>query len=123
MVPNKGPNMRMEERQIISANIKRLREAGGFTQDHVASFLGITRSSYSNYETGSREIPFPVMNQLSDLYGCDMFELYTEDNKVMESMLVTAFRVDNLTPDDMQQLAAFKRIVKNSLKMDALLAR
>ena len=115
--------MRMEERQIISANIKRLREAGGFTQDHVASFLGITRSSYSNYEAGSREIPFPVMDRLSDLYGCDMFELYSEDNKVMESILVTAFRVDNLTPDDMQQLAAFNRIVKNSLKMDALLAR
>ncbi len=113
----------MEERQIISANLKRLRDAGGFTQDHVASFLGITRSAYSNYEAGNREIPFPVMDQLSDLYGCDMYELYTEDNLVIESMLVTAFRVDNLTPEDMRQLAAFKRIVKNSLKMDALLAR
>lgn len=68
-------------------------------------------------------MPFAVLEQLSDLYGCDMLDLYSEDGRVVESMLAMAFRVDNLSSEDLRQLAAFKRIVKNSLKMDILLAR
>lgn len=113
----------MEERLILAGNIKRLREACNFTQEHVASFLGVTRSAYANYEAGGREMPFAVLDRLSDLYGCDMMDLYSEDGRVVESMLTTAFRVDSLSSEDLQQLAAFKRIVKNSLKMDILLAR
>ena len=113
----------MEDRFVIAKNIKCLREASGFTQENIAGFLGITRSAYSNYETGDRELPFQVMEKLADLYGCDMYMLYSEDDSVMEDVLVTAFRVDNLSPEDMDQMAAFKRIVRNSLKMDILLAR
>ena len=39
----------------IGRNLKLLREANSFTQDQVASFLGINRSIYSNYESGDRE--------------------------------------------------------------------
>ena len=113
----------MEERHIIAANIKRLREVSTYTQEHIASFLGIGRSAYSNYETGDRELPLNLMERLSDLYGCELSDLLSEDRNVLETTLATAFRVDSLTPDDMNQLAAFKRIVKNSLKMDILLAR
>ena len=98
-----------------------MRGASGFTQKHVADFLGIQRSTYSNYETGDRELPLPVMEKLSDLYGCDTFALYEENMDVMESMLATAFRVDALSAEDMAQIADFKRIVKSYLKMDYLL--
>ena len=113
----------MEERHILAQNIKRLRDACEFNQEQVASFLGLTRSAYANYESVQREIPFHVLEKLSDLYGCDMYELYSEDGQVVENMLATAFRVDKLCPEDLEQLAAFKRIVKNSLKMDILLSR
>lgn len=114
---------RMSEREVIAKNLKSLRETCNFTQDHVASFLGITRSAYANYEAGGREVPFAVLERLTDLYGCDMYELYSEDGQVVKNMLATAFRIDHLTPEDMRQLAAFKSIVKHSLKMDILLAR
>lgn len=113
----------MEEKDILARNIKSLRIAENFTQEHVASFLGITRSAYSNYESASREIPFSVLEKLSDLYGCDMYELYSENGQVVENMLTTAFPVDSLSAEDLEQLSAFKRIVKNSLKMDILLAQ
>lgn len=113
----------MEDKAIIARNIKLLREASNYTQESVASFLGIGRSAYSNYETGDREIPLSLMEKLADLYGCDLYDMYTEDEKALAGMLVTAFRVDNLSPDDMRQIAAFKRIVKNSLLMDSLLAK
>ncbi len=111
----------MNERNIISKNIRSMREASGFTQEQVAQFLGIGRSAYSNYETGDRELPLEVMERLADLYGCDMYLLYEEDADVVKNMLTTAFRVDNLSADDMKQIAGFKAVVKNYLKMDMLL--
>ena len=42
----------MDERLIIAKNIRLMREVSDFTQENVASFLGINRSAYSNYELG-----------------------------------------------------------------------
>lgn len=113
----------MEERQVIAKNIKLLREASNYTQENVASFLGIGRSAYSNYELGEREIPMSCMEKLADLYGCDAYLLYEENSNLVESVLATAFRVDNLSAEDMKQIAAFKRVVKNSLMMDDMLSK
>ena len=113
----------MEDRLIIAKNIKLLRQASNYTQENVASFLGIGRSAYSNYESGDRELPLSCMEKLADLYGCDAYMLYEENESVIEDMLATAFRVDNLSPADMEQIAAFKRVVKNSLMMDTMLSK
>lgn len=113
----------MEDRLIIAKNIKLMRQASNYTQENVASFLGIGRSAYSNYETGDRELPLSCMEKLADLYGCDAYMLYEENESVIEDMLATAFRVDNLSPADMEQIAAFKRVVKNSLMMDTMLSK
>lgn len=115
--------MRMEEKNLVAGNVKRMRDASGYTQENVADFLGVKRSAYANYEAGDREFPLPLMEKLADLYGCELLDLYTEDQSSLASMLVTAFRVDQLSSGDMEQIAAFKRIVKNSLKMDTLLER
>lgn len=113
----------MEERFTIAKNIKRMREASNYTQENIASFLGIGRSAYSNYETGDRELPLSFMEKLADLYGCDAYLMYEENADIVENMLATAFRVDNLSSGDMEQIAAFKRIVKNSLMMDTMLEK
>lgn len=113
----------MDERRTVANNIKKLREAMGCTQNAVAEYLGIGRSAYSNYETGDRELPLEHMEKLADFYGCDAYDLYSTDADVVANMLVTAFRADDLTPEDMNQIAAFKRIVRNSLMMDSLLAK
>ncbi len=113
----------MNERLTIAKNIKLMREASNYTQENVASFLGIKRSTYSNYETGERELPLSCMEKLADLYGCDAYLMYEENPNVIESMLATAFRVDNLSSSDMEQIAAFKRVVKNSLMMDTMLSK
>ena len=113
----------MNERTIISENIRRMREACKFTQEQVSQFLGIGRSAYSNYETGDRELPLEVMERLADLYGCDLYLLYEKDTDLVKNMLTTAFRVDDLSAEDMKQIADFKAVVKNYLKMDMLLER
>ncbi len=112
----------MNEKEIVARNLKSLREANGFTQERLANYLGIGRSAYSNYELGDREIPLNIMESLANLYGCDLFALYEESEDVLNSTLATAFRVDNLSDEDLKQIAIFKNVVKNYLKMDKLLA-
>ena len=115
--------MVMEEKDILARNIKRLRVANDFTQEKVADFLGIGRSDYANYEAGTREIPIDIIERLADLFGCDTYLLYEDNEVAVNEMLTTAFRVDNATPEDMAAIADFKRMVKNYLMIDRKLAK
>lgn len=113
----------MDDKLIIAKNIKMLREANRFTQDNVAKFLGIGRSAYSNYELGTREIPLDILEKLTDLYGVDLYLLFEENETAVKNMLVTAFRIDDLSQEDLNAIAVFKRIVKNYIKLDMLLQK
>ena len=108
--------------KVLGNNLKKLREANRFTQDQLAEFLGINRSTYSNYEIGEREIPFELLEKAADLFGIDMYLFYEDDQTIVENMLVCSFRVDNLNSADMAEIAQFKNIVKNYLKINNLLA-
>lgn len=48
--------------------LKDLREDNDLKQQQVADYLGITRSAYSNYENGIREIPLELLMKLADFY-------------------------------------------------------
>ena len=108
--------------KTIGNNLKRLRDANRFTQEQLAVFLGINRSTYSNYEMGESEIPFTILEKAADLFGLDLHLFFEEDESVVDNMLVCSFRVDDLTPSDMAEVASFKNIVKNYLKINTLLS-
>ena len=107
--------------KIIGQNLCKLRKANNFTQEQVAEYLGINRSTYSNYELGDREVPFELLERVADLLGCDLSVLMEEDEALVDEMMVCSFRVDDLSANDLEQIAVFKRIVKNYVKMKELL--
>lgn len=107
----------------IATNLKKLREAARYTQDEVSQALGITRSAYSNYESGEREAPYDVLEKVSDLFGCDMYILFEENENADAMILVSAFRLDGLTDEDAAEIVRFKDIVKSYLKMEAIEAK
>lgn len=107
----------------IATNLKKLREAARYTQDEVAQALGITRSAYSNYESGEREAPYDVLEKVSDLFGCDMYVLFEENENADAMILASAFRLDGLTDEDAYEIVRFKDIVKSYLKMEAIEAK
>ena len=41
--------------KIIGQNLCKLRKVNNFTQEQVAEYLGINRSTYSNYELGKEK--------------------------------------------------------------------
>lgn len=107
----------------VATNLKKLREAARYTQDEVAYTLGITRSAYSNYESGEREAPYDVLEKVSDLFGCDMYVLFEENENADAMILASAFRLDGLTDEDAAEIIRFKDIVKSYLKMEAIEAK
>lgn len=109
--------------KIIARNLRKLREAGRYTQDELANALGITRSAYSNYEAGDREIPYDVIEKASDFFGCEMELLFEENENIDTRILASAFRIDGLQPEDAIEIMRFKDIVKSYLKMDVIAAK
>ncbi len=107
----------------VGRNLKALREANKFTQEKVASFLGVSRSAYANYESGEREAPIEILESACKLFGCELNLLFSEDEEALHGMLVCAFRADDLCGNDMKEVAAFKNIVMNYMKMKRLLAQ
>lgn len=48
--------------------IKDLREDNDLTQQQVADYLNIKQNTYSQYETGTRQIPIDILIALAALY-------------------------------------------------------
>jgi len=105
---------------IIGHNLKVLREANRFTQEKVADYLGIGRSAYANYEAGEREAPIEVLESACKLFGCELNLLFSENECALHGMLVSAFRAEDLSKQDMREIAAFKTVVMNYIKMQRL---
>jgi transcriptional regulator with XRE-family HTH domain len=60
---------------MISKILKARRTQNGYTQQNIADFLGIDRSTYSYYETGKTQPSTDILARLSCLYqiGLDDF--------------------------------------------------
>lgn len=104
----------------IGENLKKIREISGFTQEQVAQFIGIERSAYSNYEGGIREVPYSVLEKISDLFGCEPYLLFEDNIHMDDEIMATAFRISDLGYEDLKEVANFKDIVKSYLKMERL---
>lgn len=48
--------------------IRDLREDHDYTQQYVASYLNVRQNTYSQYESGKRQIPLDSLIRLADLY-------------------------------------------------------
>lgn len=49
--------------------LKDIREDNDMTQSYIASKLNIKQNTYSQYETGQRQIPIDILIKLADLYN------------------------------------------------------
>lgn len=65
----------MNHQTQLSIRLKQLRTAHAYTQDYVASMLGIIRQAYSHYETGRCVPPTAALYQLAQLYHISVEEL------------------------------------------------
>ncbi|MBR2835845.1 MAG: helix-turn-helix transcriptional regulator [Coriobacteriales bacterium] len=59
--------------------LKEFRERNNMTQQEIADALGVSRTRYSNWESGYREINFIDACLLADIYNCTLDELAGRD--------------------------------------------
>ena len=52
----------------MNNRIRDLREDADFTQAQIASYLNMSQTGYSKYETGENDIPTAVWKALADFY-------------------------------------------------------
>ena len=48
--------------------LKELREENNISQKEIADFLNVKQNTYSQYETGKRQLPIDVLIKLSKFY-------------------------------------------------------
>ena len=109
----------MDQDKYIGSNILNYRKIQGLSQQQLADYLGVTRELISLIETGSRDISMSNLIKLADLFGIELEELLEEDQSIKEANVAFAFRSDNNSAD-LSNIASFKRIVLNYLKMEKL---
>ena len=60
---------------LLSQHLIELRKLHNYTQDDVASSLGIVRQTYSHYETGKRTPSPEILFKLAGLYNISVDDL------------------------------------------------
>ncbi len=107
---------------VLGGNIKRYRNHNSITQQELAEFLRCPREIISYYETGSRTPGVDILLKISDLFGIELDGLLEESQEIVAEDLVLAFRKDGKDLENLDEIASFKRIIKNYMKMERLSA-
>lgn len=107
----------MESTLSVAGNLLALRQRHGLTQESLANYLGVARPTISYYETGERNVPLEHLEKLANFFGIDTYDLLEENTENQQSMIAFAFRADELNSEDMNGIAAFRKVVRNYLKM------
>lgn len=107
----------MESTLSVAGNLLALRQRHGLTQESLASYLGVARPMISYYEKGERNVPLEHLEKLANFFGIDTYDFFEEITENQQSMVAFAFRADELNREDMNGIAAFRKVVRNYLKM------
>ena len=102
---------------IVGQNIRLLREELGLTQDVLAQYLSISREQIAYYESGSRSITTAQLSKLANLFCLNEYDFYEADPQKRKISIAFAFRADTLDPQDLENIAQFKKIVRNYVNM------
>ena len=66
---------------MLSETLKSLRAQNGYTQQNIADFLGIERSTYSYYETGKTQPSTAILARLSCLFHVGLEDIIPSSYK------------------------------------------
>ena len=61
--------MRYYNYSMVNLRLKELRESVNKTQNEIAEYLNIQQNTYSQYETGRRQIPLEFLIELAKFYN------------------------------------------------------
>ena len=99
-----------DDRKQMGERIKESREYLGFSQDQVATFLGVPRSAISLLEAGQRKVDAIELKKLAGLFKRPVSHFTGEEvDEVFDTADVQhlARKVSSLSEDDREELNRF----------------
>lgn len=107
------------DRKALGERLREAREYLGFSQDQVATFLGVSRSALSLMETGQRKVDALELKKLAGLYKRPV-AFFTgeeaEDVSFGTDVKHLARQVSELSPDDREELGRFADFLRQEAK-------
>jgi len=94
----------------LTARLKKYRERYGYTQQFVADHLGVGKSTYTQYEIGSRRIPVDMLVRVAALYNVSMDEILGNSYR---SEAPTNIIHGNFTKEQIQKIQKYADLVSN----------
>lgn len=118
---NLGKTPLMHQNHAIGNNVRLFRERLNLTQEQLATYLNTSRTLLNYYENGHRPMPTELITKAAKLFGVDDYDLFESDPEVSGTNIAFAFRASELLPEDFNQIANFKTIVRNYIRMRKVL--
>ena len=104
-----------KDRIALGTRIKEARTYRGFSQEEVATFLGLSRSSISLIESGSRGVDTLELQKLAGLFECSVNDLIGSVDKTQATQGTVALvaRVTRqLAPEDRDEVLRFAEFLQ-----------
>lgn len=102
------------DRGRLGARLREIREYAGYSQEEVASHLGISRSAVSLIETGSRRVDAIELSKLAKLYQWSTDSLLDQEDLVAdpESVKMVARATAALGNSDRTEVLRFAEFLR-----------
>ncbi len=107
------------DRKVLGERLKEAREYLGFSQDQVATYLGIPRPAISLMETGQRKVEVLELKKLAALYKKSIAYFTGEEEAEISfgsDVKHLARKVSELSPDDREELGKFADFLRTRKK-------
>jgi transcriptional regulator with XRE-family HTH domain len=107
---DKQPDVKDDDRKTLGERLREAREYLGFSQEEVATFLGVSRSALSLMESGQRKVDALELKKLAGLYKRPVGYFTgeeAEETSFGSDVKHLARKVAELAPDDREELARF----------------
>ncbi len=104
----------------FAAILKTLRSGHALSQQELANYLGISKSSVSMYEQGRREPDFDVLGRIADFFQVDMDYLLGRSKRESEEFppITIAAHLDtsDLTQAELDDVADYIEFIRSKRK-------
>lgn len=98
---------------MIGNRLKPLRDNKGLTQADVAKVLGVSRTTYTQYETGKSEPDLETVNRLAGFFNVSVDYLLGRTNvKTPIETIAAHHDGEEWTEEELEDIEQFKEFVK-----------
>jgi len=98
---------------MIGQRLKKLREEKDLTQAQVAKILGVSRTTYTQYETGKSEPDLATVSKLAEIYETSVdFLLGKTDISTPIETIAAHHDGEDWTEEELEEIERFKEFVK-----------